>query len=305
MDLPENLPSPENITAFIALAEHGSIHLAAEALHLTDQGARSRLIALEKQLGVELYQKAKGRRNSTPLTRHGRMLLPHATALLEQSANLKSIFAKTDDTREVHVAASAYLTTYLLIDTIKKFHAAYPDIRIRLSTLSEQQIEKTLTQNPSISLGFAAPYESETELDYVHTITMDWSVLTPAGHPLLKKKIVSLEDLVDEPLILFEHGSTGRQHILDAFGERSLRPRIEMEATTTPIITRMVEAGLGLSIVPLLPNGAVTKNVNVGVISLGKQIRPILSGIFRRRNETLTPATQHFMNFIQEHSKLN
>ena len=49
-------------------------------------------------------------------------------------------------------------------------------------------------------------------------------------------------DLTDLPLILFERGSTGRQHVMDAFHGEGLSPRVDMETTNTEIIVRMVEA---------------------------------------------------------------
>ena len=90
----------------------------------------------------------------------------------------------------------------------------------------------------------AAPYESSPALEYLHLFSMDWSLLTPRRHPLLGKPRLELKDLTDLPLILFEHGSTGRQHVMDAFNGAGLSPRVDMETTNTEIIVRMVEAGL-------------------------------------------------------------
>src|SRR4030095_8622708 len=85
-------------------------------------------------------------------------------------------------------------------------------------------------------------------------------------------------DLVVAPLIVFERGSTGRQHVLNAFHRRGLSPRIDMEATTTGIVAKMVEAGLGVSLVPLMPSGAVTRGARVGVRKLPGIVEPIDSG---------------------------
>src|SRR5437588_3365296 len=123
---------------------------------------------------------------------------------------------------------------------------------------------------------------------------MDWSFIAPPRHSLLRKKKIGLGDLIDLPLILFERGSTGRQHVIDAFHAAGLSPRVEMETTNTEIIVRMVEAGLGVSVIPLMPGGAVTRGHRVGVRSLGRQIRPILSGILTRRGEGLPPAGRAF-----------
>lgn len=148
------------------------------------------------------------------------------------------------------------------------------------------------------AMGVAAPYETSTELEYSHRFSMDWSVIAPPGHPLLRRPRVRLRDVVHHPLILFEAGSTGRQHILEAFGRNGLVPRVEMEATTTQIIVQMVEAGLGVAIVPLLSSGAVTRGRRVGIRPLGKQIREIQSGILTRRGEAPTPAARAFIDFV-------
>ena len=119
------------------------------------------------------------------------------------------------------------------------------------------------------------------------------------GHPLLRKRALTLADLVDVPIIMFEHGSTGRQHVLDAFHKLGLSPRIDMEATTTGIVVKMVEAGLGVSLVPLMPNGSVTRGAKVGVRKLPVQIMPINSGILLRRGETPLPAAEALIRFLK------
>ncbi|MGH7202517.1 MAG: LysR family transcriptional regulator substrate-binding protein, partial [Planctomycetaceae bacterium] len=107
-------------------------------------------------------------------------------------------------------------------------------------------------------------------------------------------------DLADQPLILYERGSTGRQHVIDAFHGQRLSPRVELEATNTEIIVRMVEGGLGVSIVPLLDSGAVTRGRRVGLRGLGQQIRPIHSGVLTRRGEPLSPAARTLMEFLKQ-----
>jgi DNA-binding transcriptional LysR family regulator len=62
----------------------------------------------------------------------------------------------------------------------------------------------------------------------------------------------------------------------------------------------MVAAGLGVSIVPLLPSGEVTRGRGVAARSLGEQIRPIHSGILVRRGEPLSAAAARFVEFIRQ-----
>jgi len=297
---PPNLSlSTDQVAAFVELARLGSLHAAAGALHLTEQGLRNRLLVLEERLGVELYRKQRGPRRVGPLTDRGRRFLPHATAFLDHARQLGEAAGTARVPREIHVAASQYLILYVLIDAVRRFHAAFPDFKVRLSNRTERDVEKALLEDPEISLGVAAPYETSADLEYLHLFSMDWSLIAPARHALLRKRSLGLADLADRPLILFERGSTGRQHVMDAFHGLGLSPKVEMETTNTEIIVRMVEAGLGVSIVPLMPSGVVTRGHRIGVRSLGDQIRPIHSGVLVRRGEPLSPAGRAFVDFLR------
>jgi DNA-binding transcriptional LysR family regulator len=291
--------STDQVSAFVELARHGSLRRAGEALHITEQGVRNRLLALESRLKVELYRKSQGMRRATPLTQHGHLFLPHAIAFLERARELAELFDEASGPQDVHVAASHYLIRYVLIDAVRRFHARFPQIRVRLSTHAEQEIEAVLERDPDVAIGFAAPYEASPELAYQHMFAMNWSLITPSRHRLLNRKTIRLRDVANEPLILFERGSTGRQHILDAFHEQELSPQVAMETTTTEIVIRMVEAGLGIALVPLLTSGAVTRGHTVGIRSIADPIRPINSGILTRRGDRLSAAAREFVGFVR------
>lgn len=297
--------STDQVAAFVELARLGSLHAAAGALHITEQGLRNRLLVLEERLGVELYRKQRGPRRVGPLTDQGRRFLPHATAFLEHARQLAEVSGAARVQREIHVAASQYLILYVLIDAVRRFHATFPDFRVRLSNRTERDIEKALHEDPEISLGVAAPHETSADLQYIHLFSMDWSLIAPPRHPLLRKRPLRLADLADQPLILFERGSTGRQHVMDAFHGGGLSPRMDMETTNTEIIVRMVEAGLGVSIVPLMSGGVVTRGHRIGVRSLGDQIRPIHSGVLTRRGDPLSPASRAFIDFLMPRGRRN
>ncbi|MFN0051209.1 MAG: LysR substrate-binding domain-containing protein [Planctomycetales bacterium] len=298
--LPDPYPSlsTDQVAAFVELSRQGSLRRAAQTLLISEQGLRNRLVALERRLRIELYRKSRGPRRHSPLTQQGQRFLPHALAFLERARELTELFGAADGGRVIHVAATQYLILYVMIDAVRRFHEAFPHIQVRLSNRIEQEIENDLLDDPELEVGLAAPYESSPALEYTHLFSMEWSLIAPAGHPLLAARGLKLSRLVDLPLILFERGSTGREHVMDAFHGAGLSPRVDMEATNTEIIVRMVEAGLGGSIVPLMSSGIVTRGRKVGIRSLGRQIRPIHSGILTRKGERLSAAAQEFVNFI-------
>ena len=292
-------PSLDQLATLVEVARHGSLRAAAKSLFITEQGVRNRLITLEEVLGRELYYKARGVRVGEILTPDGKRLLPEAQQILEKARGLKEILDQRAATREIHIASSQYLSTYLLIDAIGRFHQLEPEIRVWLSVRTERDIEQALLSNPDLSFGVAAPYEPSPELTYRHLFSMTWSAIVPHRHVLVGKKTLRLADLLDHPLILFERGSTGRQHVMEAFTRLDLSPRVEMEATTTDLIVRMVAARMGVAIVPLLPSGVVTQGHKVTVLSLADEIRSIDSGLLIRRGEQLNESSRRFAEFVR------
>jgi len=291
--------STDQVAAFVELARQGQIRSTASVLGITEQGVRNRLLTLEAQLGVELYRKSRGPRRSAVLTDQGRRFLPHALAFLERAVELCQAVDLETGTQEIRVAASQYLTRYVLIDVLQAFRTQAPDIHVRVSTMNEREVEEAVLSDPDVAFGLAAPYESSPQLVYHHLFGMTWSLICPRRHPLAASAAVRLEALADQPLILYERGSTGRQHVLDAFHERHLAPRVALETTSTETIVSMVEAGLGVSIVPLLPSGVITRGRRVDVRPMADTIRPILSGVILRRGETPVRGAARLLEFTQ------
>ena len=289
--------STDQVAAFIELSRVGQIRGAANALGITEQGVRNRLVALESQLGVELYRKSRGPRRASPLTPQGRRFLPHALAFLERAHELCRSCDMESSGQEVRVVASQYLTRYVLIDVLKAFRSEAPAIHVRVSTMNEADVANALLGDPEVAFGLAAPYESSPQLVYSELFAMNWSLIVPPKHALAAKKRVKLSQLMNEPLMLYERGSTGRQHVLDAFHERGLAPRVALETTSTETVVSMVEAGLGISVVPLMPTGAVTRGRRVEILPITDPIRPIHSGVLLRRGETPAGATAQLLEF--------
>jgi len=290
--------STDQVAAFVQLARQGSLRAASEVLFISEQGLRSRLLALEERLGVELYRKSRGLRRRTPLTRQGQRFLPHAEAFLERATHLCTLFGDGEGPQEVQIVASQYLIAYVLIDAVRRFHRAFPEIHVRLSARTEHEIDEALLDSLEFSFGVAAPYESSPQLIYRHLFSMHWSLITPPRHSLARRRKIKLADIVPFPLIMYERGSTGRQHVAEAFQRPGLAPHVEIEATNTDLIVRMVEAGLGVAVVPLHASGAVTRGRRVVVHSLGRQVRPIDSGVLLRRGEQPPAAAAKLLDFL-------
>ena len=205
------------------------------------------------------------RAGSAILTPQGQRFLPHALAFLDRARELCQACDLETGQQDVRIVASQYLTRYVLIDVLRAFRGVAPAIHVRVSTMNESDAVDALLGNSDVAFGLAAPYESSPSLHYSELFAMNWSLITPRQHRLAASRKVSLTQIARHALILYEKGSTGRQHVLDAFHEHGLTPSVALETTSTETVVSMVEAGLGVAIVPLMSNGAVTRNRRVDV----------------------------------------
>jgi DNA-binding transcriptional LysR family regulator len=290
--------STDQVCAFVELARAGSIRSAAQGLHLSEEGLRSRLLTLEARLGINVYEKRRGRHADVRLTKAGQSFLPKAVQFIEDAQMLTRWFDPAQRQGVVQIVASHYLTYYLLVDMIREFNSQQGNVAVQVITRIEQQIPSTLRDDANVTFGICSPTEYPSDLSYRPWFKIGWYFIAQRGHPLLQRSSVSLAELVEEPLIFFERGSTGRQHVLEGFFKRDLTPVVAVEATSTQVILRMVEAGLGSAIVPLLPSGIVTRGLDVGYVSLGDQIRPIENGVMSRPGELSDVAAQTFLDFV-------
>ena len=106
----------------------------------------------------------------------------------------------------------------MLIDVLRDFRTEAPDIHVRVSTMNERDIEDAvLHMNADVSFGLAAPYERYPPSWYYHHLSR-WAA-GASFHSIIHsvRERLRLAHVVSERLILYERGSTGRQHGAQAF----------------------------------------------------------------------------------------
>ncbi len=290
--------STEQVRAFVALARCGSIRAAASELCLSEEGARSRLLALEERLGVNLYDKHRGRRGEVVLTDAGQTFLNKAIPFVEEARELSERAGIVQPRHDIKIAVDQYLVLNVLADLARDFRAQFPDMPVHLLTRTEQQVVSTLRMDASLALGMCAPEELPTDLVCRPWFSVGWRFVAPLDNPLLHKSSVTLSEIAAEPLIIFEPGCSARQNLLQAFYQRNLTPRIIAEAASTQVIMRMVETGFGTAIIPVPPAGSLTTGMQVGEVRISDAVRAVEFAILSRPDSLKDSAVQTFLNYI-------
>ena len=122
------------------------------------------------------------------------------------------------------------------------------------------------------------------------------------GHRWPGPGALTAAELAQQPLILYERGGTIRRVIDGWFRRGGARPRVVMELGNEEAIKKLVGAGLGISVSPLM---AVRDEVRAGALRM-RSLSPALVrrlGLVRRRDKPETPALRVFLNAVESLSE--
>jgi LysR family transcriptional regulator, low CO2-responsive transcriptional regulator len=290
LDLPQ-------VETFVAVATHGSFAKAAAVLFLTQPSVSTRIQGLERTLGRRLFDR-HGR--GVRLTRAGGVFLPFAERLLHTVAEGRAALDATQSAEGglLTVAAALSVSTYLLPDMIKGFRAEHPAVRVSIRAgHSRDVLRMVLDEEAEIGLarGLAHPAVQTVRLG------RDEIVLTvPPAHRFSRRRQVTLSEVVREPLILFDKGSSDWILITGFFRRGGLLPNIVLELEGIEAAKKMVEKGIGIS---LLPHLAIRRELRQGTLATVpiSDARPLarhVDLVYRRRS-TLSEVARAFRHHVQ------
>lgn len=288
------------LRAFVAIAESGTFTAGALRVHVTQAAISMQIRQLENELGAKLFVRAPRR---VMLTEAGEQLLQRARQILrDHDAALDEIaeLAGAERGRLRIGSASAVVTTDVLpklLRDVRKQHAR-AEITVASGT-SEALVQQIL--GGELDLAFVSlPVEARG----INTERLSQDQLVAIASPrhrLAKQRTVSAYTLAGEKLILGERGGNTRRLIDQFFAEAGVTLRVAMELSRQAAIRRMVEADMGVGIVPLQSaSEEVEKGKLVRWWIEGAQINWEL-GIARLTGGYESPITQTFIQLSRQY----
>jgi DNA-binding transcriptional LysR family regulator len=284
-----------DLRAFVAVVELGGFHRAAEALNLSQPALSRRIQRLEAAVGAALLERTTRR---VALTTVGRELLPLVQRMLDEFDS--SLFAMRDlggrRAGQISLACVPTAAFYFLPSVIARFHEQYPNIRFRILDLSANDGLESVARG-EVEFGINLLGGSDPELVFEPLLDDPFVLACRRDHVLAERDAVEWPDLDGQPLVMVSRAS-GNRILLDAALVRAgVRLSWSYEVTHLSTSLGLVEAGLGLSVLPRLatPQGEhpiiVTRPIRSPEVS-----RTI--GIVRRRGGRLAPAAEHFLEML-------
>ena len=239
----------DQLKAFLAVGTFGGFRRAAGVLNVTQPTVSARIKALERSLGVALFERGRG---GLALSAAGRALRPHAEQLLHVLAEARQAVGtpRAEQGGPLQIAAALSICTYLLPDVLKRFQAEHPAVMVTVrSGHSKEVLEMVLRQEAEIGLARSLHHPA------VETVSLREDPLIPVAHrtqapPRLRR--TRLEELAGRPLVFFDRGSSDWTLTQGLFRRAGLVPNAVLEVDTIEAAKRMVERGLGTAFLPRL-----------------------------------------------------
>ena len=288
-----------DLVLFNLIAETKSLTKAAERNHLSLPAVSTRIKDLEVNAGVRLlYRTPRG----VALTPAGQSVLRHARTVLSEIEHMKSELQRFGEGVQgsIRVFANTTAVTEFMPEVLATFLSSHPKVDVDLQERPTAEIIRGVLDGTT-DLGITSGPIAAEGLE-LHTFSSDRLVLAvPPGHPLDTLDKVQFNQIVDYDYIGLHQGST-LQHFVDKLMQTARRRlHIRVQVSNFESVCRMVEAGVGVGIVP---ESAARRNRHTTKISIktldedwALRERHVLS----RRGDSLPSYTQELIDSIMNY----
>lgn len=228
---------------FKAVAEEGSVTLAASRLNRVQSNVSARLTQLEESLGVPLFHRS-GRK--LQITAEGTRLLAYADRLLQLAEEAQA--AVQPDQRpsgQLRIGSMETTAAARLPQVLAAFNRKHPHVDLLLDTApTDQLLDGVLKHRLDVAL-VAGPVP-HAELAQLPVFEEELVLITCHGHP----PVASPRDLARRNLLVFRSGCTYRRRLEAWFAEGGVAPARVSEFGTFEAILGCVAAGMGVALMP-------------------------------------------------------
>jgi DNA-binding transcriptional LysR family regulator len=274
-----------HLRIFYTVAQRGSVTAAAADLLLSQPAVSLQLKALERALGLPLFDRGGARLR---LTQAGEVLHRAAVSILHAKDEAERAIAELRGGTRGRLILGAGTTggMYVLPRIVQAYKGRWPETEVQLHTGTTDQLLDKLQQSVLDMALVGGPIE-DRRFD-VEAICGDQLALIAAPtHPLAALGKVTLRDLGGVPFIVPETSSRTRQLVERRLREAGVPLAIAMQMAGTEGVKRAVEAGLGVGMVSRY---AIEPEIAAGVLRLV----PIEGFELRRTMNLVSRAQQYF-----------
>jgi DNA-binding transcriptional LysR family regulator len=288
--------SLRQLRVFRSVVQTRNFSRTGELVGLTQPAVSRAILELERALGVRLLDRTT---REVALTEAGRSLAARLErALDELDATLADVAGLADaDGGKVRVASSPTLSAYLMPACIAACARAAPRVRFLLLDRIQQHVLEAV-RGGEVDFGVVVEPRAVDDLHCEAILQEPFVLVTPARHRLARPARVRWKALDGAPLVLLDAASGSRRYVDDALARHGATCKVEQELSHPTTVFQMVQAGIGLTVMPRLavPPGGLH----------GLAMRPLLPRLertvmlVRRNDRALSPVAERVWRIVGE-----
>lgn len=228
-----------------------SIAKASLHLNISQSAIGSAINNVEQEFNIQIFVRQPSR--GLILTQSGRVLISKINGLIANVEQFENDAKGVTQVLEGHLNVGCFtpMSTHFLPSILKAFTAVHPDVIVNLHEGDLREVQRALFHGEvdliiSYDLGLS---EGAKGLSFANVPP---HVILPHGHALQAKSSIDLNDLVDQPMIMFDLPES-RTYFELMFAAAQIRPKVAYRSENYETVRGMVAAGLGFSILNLRP----------------------------------------------------
>ncbi len=283
---------------FVAVAERLNVSAAARAVNLSQPALSRQIQALEKKLGLQLFERI-GKR--MVLTAEGDDLLIHSAQLLDQAQELmnRAYGIEQGHVGLLRVGATAQTIAGLISPVMSLFARINPSVKVVLSEAHNDALVE-MVENGGVHVALASR-TNVCNLIGPELFRAELFVILPKGHRFNSAKSVDITDLAQELFLVLRRGFLTRQLFDHACAAANIRPNILLESDSTHTLKSLAQDGHGIAVLSSSARGVQYEQNSVALQLAGKRIGDMVSGLWHP-NRYRPACLPTFVELLEEHA---
>jgi len=284
---------------FVAIAEAGSMALAARRLHVSQPALSRQIKELERALGVRLFDRV-GRRivlaaDGGEILTLGRRLLAEAESLRERAAALGGARGGV-----LRIGTTPQFLETGMSQVLTAYRRRHPEVDVRLVEGGGDLLERAVEQG---ELHLVAPALHVVEaLESVLLYPLRVLAVMSRRHRLAARRTLAVSDLLHESLLLLAHGFGTRRLFDEACREAGVAPPVLVESRSPQSLIALAAGGHGIAIVPSVVTLRGAAIAVAGLVRNGRPLGMWVSAVWDPRRHLPSYAAS-FLKTLVDHTR--
>ncbi len=258
-----------DLQLIVNIGDASSLTRGAEKSHLSLPAASNRVKNLEDHFGTRLFH-----RNSqgVTLTPSGEAFLRHARLVLRQIDHLRGDIHEyaRGIKGQVRMVANTTAMTEFMPAVLSRYLASHPDVTVELRERLSYLVVKAVSDG-SADIGIVAGRPAASELEYLPYREDRLVLVTPCEHPLSDLKEVAFANTLSYEYVGLSEWSAIHAFLIQAADNLGHPFRFRVEVGSFEAVCRMIEAGVGIGVVPERAAQRYAQRLNIKLVRLSDE----------------------------------